>query len=558
MTAVRRLISIIFASLAATALFAQETPAPRSPEEVRAETDRDATDPRALRLTLAEAVGTALRQNLGIQLQGYEYRITGQNLRSQYGLFDFITDASIQHDYDDFPSTNPFQTIGGRSTSATAGVNQVLPTGGNYRVGWSTSRATEAGANTFVNPQYRSRLDLGFTQPLLRDFGVDITRRGITIARNNLGITQGQFRTAVMDTVSATEQAYLDLIYARRAVDVVKESLFLARDQARITQIRIDVGASAPLDILQPRVTIATTEEQLIRAVASVRNAEDRLRALLNLPVSEWDRPIVPADNVTYTPLEIDFNRAVQQAMANRPEVTQQRLLTENAEVQALYTRNQTLPLVDFRVNYGVGGLAGRRALLDNNNQPIGFTSLPYFETYQQIGQLEFPDWDVGFNFGLPIFNIQARANARAAQLDVEQSRAAQAQTNQNIAVEVRIAARAVDEFAQAIAATRAAREAAERNVEAERKRYENGMTTNFQVLEVQQQLSDARVRELQAIVGYNKAVAAFHRAVGDILEVHNIRVEEPEKIEEPTLGRWLDRYNWLNYGSRVRPEGNP
>jgi outer membrane protein len=120
----------------------------------------------------------------------------------------------------------------------------------------------------------------------------------------------------------------------------------------------------------------------------------------------------------------------------------------------------------------------------------------------------------------------------------------------------VRTAARAIDEFAQSIAATRAAREAAERNVEAERKRYENGMTTNFQVLEVQQQLSDARVSELQATIGYNKAVAAFHRAVGDILEVHNIRIGVPEKIEEPTLGRWLDRYNWLNYGSRVRPEG--
>ncbi|HUR81532.1 MAG TPA: TolC family protein [Thermoanaerobaculia bacterium] len=555
MTAVRRLITILIALLTATTLFAQQAPAPRTTETPSAETDRDANDPRALKLSLDEAIGIAMQQNLGVQLQNYEYRIVGQNLRAQYGPFDFFTDGSIKHSYSDNPSTNPFEVNGGRSTVFTGGVQQLLPTGGNYRVEWDTSRSTVAGGGTFVNPQYPAHLGFAFGQPLLRDFGIDVTRRSISIARNNLGVTEGQFRTVVMDTVSGVNQAYLNLVYARRNIDVVKESLFLARDQARITQIRIDVGASAPLDILQPRVTIATSEEFLIRAVASVRNAEDTLRALLNLPRSEWDRPIIPTDNVTYTPLQIDFNAAVQQALANRPEVLQQRLLTENAKVNALYTRNQVLPLVDFVAGYGLRALAGRQT--NTNVTPPVTTSVPYSQNFEQIFGLDFPSWNVGFNFGMPIRNIGARANARAAQLDLEQSRASQAQTEQNIAVQVRSAARAVDEFAQTIAATRAARDAAERNVEAERKRYENGMTTNFQVLEVQQQLSDARVRELSALVGYNQAVAAYHRAVGDILEVHNVRLDVPEKVEEPVLGRWLDRYNWLNYGNWVQEDGS-
>ena len=555
MTAVRRLLTILIASLAATVLFAQQAPAPRTTEQPSAETDRDANDPRALKLSLDEAINIAMQQNLGVQLQNYEYRISGQNLRAQYGPFDFFTDGSLVHSYSDNPSVSLYETNGGRSTALSAGVQQLLPTGGNYRAEWTTSRSTSAGGGTTVNPQYPAHLSFAFGQPLMRDFGIDINRRGITIARNNLGITEGQFRTVLMDTVSGVNQAYLNLVYARRNIDVVKESLFLARDQARITQIRIDVGASAPLDILQPRVTIATSEELLIRAVASVRNAEDTLRALLNLPQSEWDRPIIPTDAVTYTPIQIDFQTAVQQAMANRPEVLQQRLVTENAKVQALYTRNQVLPAVDLIAGYGLRALAGRR--FDESVSPPVSTSVPYSNNFEQIFGLDFPSWNVGFNFAMPIRNIGARANARAAELDLEQTRASQAQTEQNIAVQVRAAARTVDEFAQTIAATGAARETAERNVEAERKRYENGMTTNFQVLEVQQQLSDARVRELQALVGYNQAVAAYHRAVGDILEVHNVRLEAPEKVEEPVLGRWLDRYNWLNYGSRVHDNGS-
>jgi len=94
-----------------------------------------------------------------------------------------------------------------------------------------------------------------------------------------------------------------------------------------------------------------------------------------------------------------------------------------------------------------------------------------------------------------------------------------------------------------------AAREAAEENVNAERKRYENGMSTNFQVLQIQQQLSDARGAELNALVGYNKAIAAYHRAVGDLLEVRKISVDEP-KVDEPSIFSRFNRYNWLNFSA--------
>ncbi|HEX7707897.1 MAG TPA: TolC family protein [Thermoanaerobaculia bacterium] len=559
MTAVRRSIMILALLLAATALFAQQAPVARATEAVTAETDGDALDPRAMRLTLNDAVKTALTQNLGVQIQDYEYRIAGEGLRGEYGLFDWIASARAEQATNESPTISTFSASASKSTSVNGAVQQIIPTGGQYRVGWTNSKVSTTGGGTFVNPAYRSGLQLSFTQPLMRDFGVDVTRRGITIARNNLGITEGAFRTVLMDTVSSVEQAYLDLIYSRRAVDVVKESLFLARDQSRITQIRIDVGASAPLDILQPRVTIATTEESLIRSVANVRYAEDRLRALLNLPRSEWDRPIVPAEDVAFTPMTIRMEDAVNQALRNRPEMSQQALATDTLRIRALYARNQTLPTLDLELGYNLGGLAGRTLELDDDGVPTGrIVSSGYSDALSQLAGLDFPSWNVAVNVGVPITNIAARAQRRAAELDLEQSRAQMAQTEQAIAVEVRLAARAVEEFSRTIAATRAAREAAEQNVQAERRRFENGMTTNFQVLEVQQQLSDSRVRELQAIVGYNKAVAAYHRAVGDILDVHGIAFTAPERVEEPRMFSFLDRYNWLNYGSRVRTESEP
>ncbi len=74
--------------------------------------------------------------------------------------------------------------------------------------------------------------------------------------------------------------------------------------------------------------------------------------------------------------------------------------------------------------------------------------------------------------------------------------------------------------------ATSKGRELAERNLDAEKKKFDNGMTTSFQVNQIQRDLSAARVTELQALVIYRKAVAAYHLAIADILEWKGISVD--------------------------------
>lgn len=567
MTAVRRSLSILLASVTATAMLAQgqspattrrnDAPAPRTTPPVTAETDQDVQNPRAMQLTLEEAIRTAIEHNLGIRLQSYEFAMAGQNLRGSYGAFDPVATAEIRRSSSEAPTVSQFQPSGSSSTQVNFGFGQFLPTGGSYNLGFTNSRGTQSGGGTSINPAIRSGLQLAFDQPLLRNFGLDVNRRGILIARNTLGINRESFRNQLRLTTDLVTQAYLNLVYARRAVDVVKESLFLAGDQARIVQIRIDVGAAAPLDILQPRVQIATVEEQLIRSVATVRDAEDQLRALMNLAPGEWDRPIIPTDPVEYRPIDINTEAAVARALAERPEVRQQNLFTETARILEVYARNQRLPEVNLGVGYNLNGLAGRALEFNGNGQPTGnFNTTRYPDALQQLFRNDFPSWNVGLTVAVPISNIQRRAEARRAELEVEQSLLDTEQVRQNIAVEVRNFARAVDTAARAISATRTSREAAERNLDAERRRYENGMTTNFQVLQIQQQLTDARVRELNALVEYAKAVSAFHRSTGDILGVHNISDDAPDTIQEPRMAfSFLDRYEWLNFG-HLQPIG--
>ncbi len=525
------------------AAIAQEAPAPQTPTTQATMPVPDARDdnenPRALRLSLDDAIRGTVENNLGIRLQRYDYQMTGWAGRSQFGRYDLYTFGTLATG-DRQPTAEEAPSIA--DLRANVGVQQQLSTGGNYSLSFLNVETT------VLEPAYSSDFNFRFNQPLLRDFGVDVNRRFVNIARNNIGISEGAFETALLVGVLNAEQAYFDLIYARQNFIVQRQSLDLARDQGRITQIRIDVGASAPLDILQPRVAIATREQGLIASEAAVRDAEDRLRRLMNLPASEWDRPIIPTDSISYTPVTVDLEASVARAFELRPEIRQAGLGVDNDEINLLYARNQVLPELDFNLNYGLAGAGGTQIIRDPlTNEPIGVVGGAFSDSINQVFGLDFPNWSTSFTIGVPVRNIGARAERRRAELNLERSVQDKADIEQLIAIQVRQSARDIETSSRQIAASKAAREAAEQNLEAERRRFENGMSTNFDVLRVQQELADAQSSEIQSLVSYNKAVAAYHRSVGDLLQVRGIAVnEQTPDFDMPRSG--LEKVNWLNY----------
>ena len=63
---------------------------------------------------------------------------------------------------------------------------------------------------------------------------------------------------------------------------------------------------------------------------------------------------------------------------------------------------------------------------------------------------------------------------------------------------------------AKRIETTRAARELAEQRLDAERKRFEVGMSTSFLVIQAQRDLAQAKTNELSAMLAYDLALVDF------------------------------------------------
>ena len=89
--------------------------------------------------------------------------------------------------------------------------------------------------------------------------------------------------------------------------------------------------------------------------------------------------------------------------------------------------------------------------------------------------------------------------------------------------IEVRSAVRQVETNLKRVRAAQVNVRLQREKLSAEQKKFENGMSTSFQVLSFQNDLASAESRENQAIVDYNKSLAELERVKGTLLRTKNM-----------------------------------
>jgi HAE1 family hydrophobic/amphiphilic exporter-1 len=490
-----------------------------------------------MRLSLDEAVALAIANNQDLNVSVNAAEASNFILFSNTGIFDPLAEASVIRSHSEEPATS--QLVGADvstrdNTDISAQVTQLAPTGGTFSLGFAANRTSTNSTFFFVNPSYFGGITLWFSQPLLRNFGRDTTTWLIRTARNSRDASYQNFVRSVQSTVNRVEQAYWDLIYALRNLEVQREARTLAADLNRITRIKIDVGSLAPIDIVQTEVGIATAEQQIIIAEGLIGDAQDRLKRLLNLDPARWAVPIVPTDEVRAEQPSVSVDEGMRQALSRRPEIIAAAYSVDSDRIRYQYWRNQTKPALDLVGSYGNSGIGGTTTIRDDMGNVISRTEGGFGDAFEQVIDRDFKNWSIGLRFSYPILNRRAKGQRGAALYTWEANKAGLTALEQNVLVEVRAAARDIDTAARSIAAAQKSRELAERNLDAERKKFENGMTTSFQVLEITKDLSLARVNELQALAIYRKALSAYHYAIADILDWKGIRIDDLPETEPP------------------------
>ena len=507
--AVRPIVwGVVLSVPAVSAQSQRPDPAPAAPQ---------AAEGDVLKLTIDDAVKRAIENNPDLAIVRLGTDVEAARVSQADSAYRPVFSTVFGRSSVMSPSSS-FDQIEGIETTdlfATTGLRQRLRTGGGtWSLGWDASRtASDSFINSF-NPTLRSGLLVAFSQPLLRDRKIDAVRVQNVIVKRNLKSSELRALQASVQTVAAVKQAYWTLKAALANVTVQQRSLELAEDLVRQNQARVNVGQAPPLDLVQAQAEVATRRENLIRADAIAKDAEDRLRRLMMDPAdtSFWNVRLSPVDEPVSDNTPPDQARAVEGALRDRYDLALLRQDLDNADTNVEFFNNQKLPDVRLEASYRGGGVGGTQ-LVRTGPFPgtvTGSVDTGFGDVLGQVFGRDFPTWSVGVTVNYPIGRSFEEAGLARAEIERKQSAQRIASLQLQVAETVRSAARDVQSTKERVDAARAGETLAQQRLTVENRRFDAGFSTTFLVTQAQRDLLQAQVNLLQAVLDHQSSLVNF------------------------------------------------
>lgn len=466
-------------------------------------------------ITLDQAMAMALEKNLELKVarmnpQGVDYQL--QSARAA-----FLPRYTSSYSYSNSlaPSNDTAQgvtTVSALGQNFNGGANMLLPWhGANVSASFTNGRTSTNALNSRLNPSFSSRLGFTYSMPVLAGFRMDNTRNQL----RTLGITRQIADVTLLATIENTKASvrtnYWNLRSAIEQIEIQRRSLALARQFYEENKIKVEIGTAAPIDVYQPEAQVLNSEQALLQAEITWRTAELNFKRLLASGPDDdiYRATINPIEQATLAVQSVDIPGAVNSALANRTDIVTTKRNIEISQLNIEVTKDATRPNLALSAGFNSIGQAGTRFENGVITEETG-----YFGALSNLASLLNKGWNASLDFTLPFGRDVTvnRVNMARAVLAIDQSQAQLKAQELTISAEVTNAGLAVENSYKLLQAAQKSREAAEKSAEAEQTRFTLGMSTNYQVLDLQNRLTQARLTELGRLINYLNAVAEFDR----------------------------------------------
>jgi outer membrane protein TolC len=477
-----------------------------------------AAAPATLKLTVDDAVRMALGDNLDLTADRLDPEIGDTQVAAANAAFKPTFNTTVQRNNQLQPPASFLVPIPTRNDVMTSnvGLNQRLPWfGTSYNLAWDSSHTDSNSVINAYNPLLRSGVSLNVSQPLLRDFKTDASRLQLVTSRLSRDVAGSRLKESAVRTAAAVKSAYWNLLAAQANVESRTTALELAQELVRVNRAKVDVGQSPPLDLVSAEAEVASNQEQLIIAETNVRRVEDRLRLLIfdTTDRDVWNIKLEPTDTPPVGTAALDLDAAVSNALRDRADLVRARLGLSTADSVVQFTNNQRLPDVRVNASYQASGLGGTEIMRTGGfpGTIVGPGNVtPFGSVLDQLFRSNYPTWAFGVSVSYPIGHSTQEATYARSKLERSQAETRVKSAEGRVVQQIRDAGWQVEMNAKRVETSRAAASLAEQRLDAERKRFEVGMSTSFLVIQAQRDFVQARTNQLAAILAYNLALVDF------------------------------------------------
>lgn len=402
--------------------------------------------------------------------------------------------------------------------TGSSGLRTRLDDGGQFEV--SQQLGYQDNNSTFLvpRPQSTARLAVSYTQPLLRQSGRAYNTSRILLAEIDTRVSLEELRSGLQEHLMQVTEAYWTL-FQSRATYLQKRKLYdNALGVLQKLESRRELDAMQA-QIVRAQAAVTRRVSEIIRAEVGVRNAETRIRMLVNpngLPPS-GQFELVPRELPSIRYMDIPLSTSMHMALYHRPDITQAMQRVKSNSVRAGMARHELLPKLDLVLSTYVAGLAG------DTQQSRSFE--------KQFRQGE-PGFSVGVLFEIPLGNRAAKSRHTRLMLELQQSVHRMHATIETALAEVEIASREVDAAYQQMQAGYQALQAAETETRFLNERWQLllGQASASLMLEnllsAQERLAAEEERFVAAQVRYAVSLTQLKRVTGTSLDFAEPRAE--------------------------------
>jgi outer membrane protein len=440
-------------------------------------------------LSLEKALEIAFKNSPSIQEARFNLTVSEENLKaqqaglkSQFLLTLSPLTVSETRTFSDLTSRYNTQDL--TKSALRFSITQPIKwTDGTLTVADSFNWQKAASSYTgFVSEStYNNSLTVRLTQPLFTYNRTQMTLRQLELSLENSQINYALQKLSIERQVT---QQFLNLYAAWEGLKIAQDELKNATESWQIIESKVKAGISAPEELYQADLTRLNSVASLENKQMSYENSLDGFKILLGVPLSE---EIEAVADIRKKLVEVDLDKAVENAQENRMELRQRDITIQNS-LDALIraeAENEFKGSVDLSI-----GLTGVN------------------EQFRSLYESSNTDKQVALTFNIPVFDWgQKRHRIAASQATIDTNRLSASELRKQITYEIRQAYRNLQNQKRQIEIAEINVQNAQRTYEINLERYKNGDLSSKDMQFYQLQLSQQKLNEVQALINYKLAL---------------------------------------------------
>ena len=382
-------------------------------------------------LTLQASIDLAIEKSYTMRNLQEDLKIAEYNLKSATSSLKTHIDFSLTmpefnqtvRTWDDTTGVS-FYSVKRMDYGGMVTVNQPLITNGN--IYWETGlNSYDDFYNQDRSATFNTRLRL--RQPIDALYGYNAIRSSLTSARLDYERTKKSLRREELNLEYRVSSSYYNLLSLQRSTEIALLDYERQTEANKIAQNKYASGLIREVDALQMEVDLAEAQNSYEVALINQESALNSFKDLLGIELTD---SVILKDDLEYTIVTVDADKAVEYALKNRTELRERDIAIEQ---QAMSIRQR-------KAEGMVRGYFD--AYVQKTGTSMGDITTTYGNTIQHSAS-DFMDrpinYGVGVTVSIPLLDWgENKARVRAAEARQRQNYLAKEELERSIETETR------------------------------------------------------------------------------------------------------------------------